>query len=51
MKMKIFLLNSSFEEVQDRSKDNLDPMSITFILNLFLILLKYVQVSLKVLHP
>ena len=51
MKTPIFLLGSSFEEVQDRSKDHLDPMSRTFILNLFLILSKYVQVGLKVLHP
>ena len=35
MKMPIILLDSSFEEVQDRSKDHLDPMSRTFILNLF----------------
>ena len=35
MKMPIFLLDSSFGEVQDRSKDHLDPMSRTFILNLF----------------
>ena len=35
MKMPIFLLDSSFGEVQDRSKDHLDSMSITFILNLF----------------
>ena len=35
MKMPIFLLDSSFEEVHDRSKDHLDPMSRTFILNLF----------------
>ena len=51
MKTPIFLLDSSFEEVQDRSKDHLDPMSRTFILNLFLILSKYVQVGLTVLHP
>ena len=35
MKMPIFLLDSSFGEVQDRSKDHLDLMSRTFILNLF----------------
>ena len=35
MKMPIFLLDSSFEEMQDQSKDHLDPLSITFILNLF----------------
>ena len=35
MKMQIFLLDSSFGEVQDRSTDHLDPMSRTFILNLF----------------
>ena len=35
MKMPIFLLDSSFREVQDRSKDHLDLMSRTFILNLF----------------
>ena len=35
MKMPIFLFDSYFEEVQDRSKDYLDPMSRTFILNLF----------------
>ena len=35
MKMPIFLLDSSFGEVQDQSKDHLDPMSKTFILNLF----------------
>ena len=33
--MPIFLLDSSFGEVQDRSKDHLDRMSITCILNLF----------------
>ena len=33
--MPIFSLDSSFGEVQDRSKDHLDPMSRTFILNLF----------------
>ena len=35
MKMPIFLLDSSFGEVQDRSKDHLDQMSNKFILNLF----------------
>ena len=35
MKMPIFLLDSSFEEVQDQSKDHLNPMRRTFILNLF----------------
>ena len=35
MNMPIFLLDSSFEEVQDRSKDHIDLMSRTFILNLF----------------
>ena len=35
MKMPIFLLDSSFGEVQDRSKDHFDLMSRTFILNLF----------------
>ena len=33
--MPIFLLDSSFREVQDQSKDNLDRMSRTCILNLF----------------
>ena len=33
--MPIFLLDSSFGEVQDRSKDHLDKMSRTRILNLF----------------
>ena len=35
MKMQIFLLDSYFGEVQDRSKDHLDRMSRTCILNLF----------------
>ena len=35
MTMPIFLLDSSFGEVQDRSKDHLDQMSRTCILNLF----------------
>ena len=35
MKTPIFLLGSTFEEVQDRSKYHLDRMSKTRILNLF----------------
>ena len=35
MKIRIFLLGSSFGKVQDQSKYHLDRMSRTFILNLF----------------